>query len=371
MDPRTPAAARQRPSATPAISDRRRRTAWFLVAGVLPAFTLALLPIRGTAALEIVLLLYLLAVVVIAVVGGIGPGLVGAVVSFLLANFLLTEPYYTLQVEVFERLVELTVFVVVAVLVSFTVDLGARYRVVAEQHRDEADVQAARARELAETDRVRAAILAAVSHDLRTPLAGIKAAVSSLRQPDVEWTVAEQTELLAMIDESSDRLNDIVSNLLAMSRIRAGAVSLRMQPVVVDEVVGSALLTLGSTVENVSIDVPEDLPTVAADPDLLERVVANLVANAIQVDPCTVQVQARPLGERVHLAVSDRGPGVPSVRWEEMFLPFHRLDSRDTRAGSGLGLAIVKGFCDAMGVTVRPSETPGGGLTMTVELETT
>lgn len=354
-----------------AISPGRRRAAWLLAGIGLPAFTVALLPFRGTTPLEMVLLVYLLAVVIVAVIGGIAPGVVGAFVSFLLANFLLTEPYYTFQVAVVEQLAALGVFVVVATLVSFTVDIGARYRAAAEHNSNEADIQAAKARELAETDRVRAAILAAVSHDLRTPLSGIKAAVSSLRQRDVEWTEQEQLELLATIEESSDRLTGVVTNLLAMSRIQAGAVSLRMQPVVVGEVVANALLSLGPTVGALEVDVPEDLPTVLADPDLLERVVANLIANAARADPRTARVTARAQGERLSLAVVDRGPGVPLEQWEDMFLPFHRLKDRDARTGSGLGLAIVRGFCEAMGTTVTPSATPAGGLTMTITLTTT
>ncbi|QYJ03250.1 DUF4118 domain-containing protein [Nocardioides panacisoli] len=352
------------------IPERRRRTAWLLVVGGLPLGTVALLPVRDSSALEVVLLLYLLAVVVVAVVGGLGPGVVGALVSFLLANFLLTEPYYTLQVEVFERLVELSVFVVVAVLVSAAVEIGARHRVAAEANRDEADAQAARARELAETDRVRAAILAAVSHDLRTPLAGIKAAVSSLRQPDVTWPEAERAELLGTIDDSTDRLDEVVTNLLAMSRIRAGAVSLRPESVVLDEVVGRALLSLGPAAAPVEVAVPEDLPTVTADPDLLERVVANLVMNAVRADPQGPRITAYAEGEgRVLLAVVDRGAGVPEEQWEAMFQPFHRLDERDAGAGSGLGLAIVAGFCEVMAIPVTPSTTPGGGLTMTLTLQ--
>lgn len=361
------------PDAVPALgawvglTTRRRGTAWLLVLLALPALTALLLPFRGESALAPVLLLYLLAVVVIAVVGGMAPGLASAVVSFLLANFVLTEPYYTLRVAVVERVVELLVFVVVAALVSMTVDIGARHRASAERHRLELVAQAARMEQYAETDRVRATILAAVSHDLRTPLAGIKAAVSGLRQPDVTWTRDEEAELLASIEESSDRLTTLVTNLLALSRIRAGALSVQAGPVGLDEVVGSALLGLGQAAAAVLVEVPEDLPPVQADPDLLERVVANLVANAVRVDarPLVRAVVAR---ERVLLDVVDRGPGVPAERWAEMFLPFHRLEGATSDSG-GVGLAIVDGFCSAMGVGVMPSETPGGGLTMRLSLE--
>lgn len=349
------------------LTTRRRRTAWLLVVLALPALTVLLLPFRGESALAPVLLLYLLAVVVIAVVGGMAPGLASAVVSFLLANFVLTEPYYTLRVAVVERVVELLVFVVVAALVSMTVDIGARHRASAERHRLEVVAQADRVRQYAETDRVRSAILAAVGHDLRTPLAGIKAAVSGLRQPDVTWTPEEEAELLGSIEESSDRLTVLVTNLLALSRIRAGALSVQPETVGVDEVVGSALLGLGQSAAAVVVDVPEDLPAVHADPDLLERVIANLVANAVHVDPGAA-VRARADGDRVLLEVVDHGPGVPEERWEEMFQPFHRLDGGTSDSG-GVGLAIVDGFCTAMGIDVTPSATSGGGLTMSLALE--
>lgn len=339
----------------------RRRAGWLLVLVGLPAFTALVLPFRSEASFAALLLLYVLAVVVVAVVGGIASGVAGALVSFLLANFVLTEPYYTLRVAVLEQVVELTVFVVVAVLVSLTVDIGARHRATAER-------QADRVRQYAEADRVRSTILAAVGHDLRTPLAGIKAAVSGLRQPDVSWTPDERAELLGSVEESTDRLTDLVTNLLALSRIRVGALSVHVESVVLDEVVGQALLGLGPAGAGLVVEVPEDLPPVLADPDLLERVVANLLGNAARHDPTSAGVRARVAGSHVILEVVDHGPGVPEDRWEEMFQPFHRLEESSSDTG-GVGLAIVRGFCDAMQVPVRPAATPGGGLTMALELE--
>ncbi len=195
--------------------------------------------------------------------------------------------------------------------------------------------QAAHARQLAETDRIRSALLTAVSHDLRTPLAGIKASVSSLRQTDLTWTLEQQGELLRTIEESTDRLNDLISNLLAMSRIQAGALSVRTAPVAVDEVVGAALLSLGGGEE--LVEVPEDLPAVLADAGLLERVIANLVANARRFSPdgAPTRIQAARAGvDRVILKIIDHGPGVPRERWEEMFEPFQTLGDRDSGRGS-------------------------------------
>jgi len=469
-----------------------------VVAGLgLPLLTIALVSIRSSLAIESFLMIYLLAVVVVAVVGGVVPALLAAVGSFLLVNWFLTPPYYTLAVENRNAGIDLFVFVVAAVVVSVTVELGARNREAAERTRIESRLisqlssaefsgaslvavleqvrglfgmntvalvgprdgaspdsrqagvgpldgdspdsplavvgpppserpslsvdatdglklvaygqeifaedrrllgvlaamasrawqgqqlaeQAAQAHQLAETDRVRSALLAAVSHDLRTPLAGIKAAVSSLRQEDITWTQDEQRELLLTVEESADRLTDLISNILAMSRIQAGAVSLQVSPVALDEVVARALL--GSNA-SVTVDVPEDLPLVQADAGLLERVVANLVDNADRFSPPGVPVRvhaetsgavigsdAGPTDRQpgwVRLHVTDHGPGIPESRWASMFTPFQHFGDHNAGAGLGLGLAIAQGLTKAMHAQLTPSVTPGGGLTMTITL---
>jgi K+-sensing histidine kinase KdpD len=228
--------------------------------------------------------------------------------------------------------------------------------------------EAAQARQLAEIDRLRAALLAAVGHDLRTPLSGIKAAVSSLRQQDVSWSPAEQDELLETIEESADRLDDLIANLLAMSRLQAGALSVDARPIVLQEIVAKALV--GVPAEIVAADVPDDLPLVIADPGLLERVIANLVDNARRFAPAgvPVRVTATSDGETARISVVDSGPGVPAADWERMFTPFQRLGDHRSDSGVGLGLAIARGFSEAIGGSLVPSSTPGGGLTMTVQL---
>jgi two-component system sensor histidine kinase KdpD len=226
--------------------------------------------------------------------------------------------------------------------------------------------QAGQARELAEIDRLRAALLNAVGHDLRTPLAAIKAAVSSLRQPDVAWAPDDQTELLATVEESTDRLVALVENLLSLSRLQAGVLSADPRPVALDAVVAEAVLhTPGHT--GVDVDVPDDLPLAMADPGLLERVVANLLANALTASPPdrAVRVEGRVAGGRLLLSVIDHGPGLPAEHRDRVFAPFQRLDDRGG-TGLGLGLAIARGFTDAMGGTLTPTDTTGGGLTMTL-----
>ncbi len=424
--------------------------------------------LRGDLALATMLLLYLLSVVVIAVVGGVLPALLGAVASFLLANWFLTQPLNTFKVSSRDSIIELLVFLLVALAVSITVDVAARRRVAAARGAMEAALlsrftgapvvevspeavleqvravsglvtvaivdrsqrpaevvtqvgdpvdgqpavqvpagpglellgwgvtpapadrrliaalaqaagrvvegrrlsdEAALVRELAAIDRLRSALLAAVGHELRTPLAGAKAAVSSLRQPDIDWTAEEREGLLMTIEESTDRLTDLIANLLDLSRLQAGALSVQSEPVALDEVTARSLRDARH--HHVQNQVSDALPLVLADAGLLERVLVNLVDNAQRVSPVgsTVQVTAEQVEEHcVALRVVDHGPGLPESAWDRLFVPFQRLDDRSTTTGLGLGLAIAQGFVEAMNGTIEPSTTRGGGLTMTVTL---
>ena len=228
---------------------------------------------------------------------------------------------------------------------------------------------AARADGLAQIDRARSALLAAVGHDLRTPLARIKVAVSSLRQSDMILPPAEQAELLATIEESADTLSELVDNLLGLSRLQAGVLSGHLDSVPLDAAVSSALLHLGPRSKEIIVDVPDDLPMVCADAGLLERVLVNILANAQSASPPgrLVEVTAEVSVEQVSVIIADSGSGVPAEDRERMFEPFQRLHYRST-AGLGLGLAIARGFLEAMGGKIRPTDTPGGGLTMIISL---
>jgi two-component system sensor histidine kinase KdpD len=229
--------------------------------------------------------------------------------------------------------------------------------------------RARQARQLAEGNAIRTALLAAVSHDLRTPLASIKAAVSSLRSTDVEWSAADEGALLATIEESADRLDALVANLLDMSRLQTGSVEPHLRPVDVDEIVPAALSGLSPTAR-IDLSIPEELPLVVADPGLLERVLANLVENAVRHggEGRPVLVSASALGERVEVRVVDRGPGVPDSAKETIFRPFQRLGDAPAGSGVGLGLAVAQGFTAAFGGTLTAEDTPGGGLTMVLSL---
>ncbi|MFF1321712.1 DUF4118 domain-containing protein [Streptomyces chartreusis] len=228
--------------------------------------------------------------------------------------------------------------------------------------------EADQAKELAEGNRIRTALLAAVSHDLRTPLAGIKASVTSLRSDDVAWSEEDEAELLQAIEEGADRLDLLVGNLLDMSRLQTGTVTPLIREIDLDEVVPMAL---GGVPEgSVELDIPETLPMVSVDKGLLERVVANVVENAVKYSPRDepVLVSASAIADRVEVRVVDRGPGVPDEAKERIFAPFQRYGDAPRGAGVGLGLAVARGFAEAMGGTISAEDTPGGGLTMVLSL---
>ena len=206
--------------------------------------------------------------------------------------------------------------------------------------------EAAGAEALAEADQLRTAILRAVSHDLRSPLASIKASATSLLQEDVDWTPAARHEFLATIDEEADRLNALVGNLLDMSRLETGALAVGLRPIALEEVVALALASLSEPTDQVVVEVSEELPAVEADPVMLERVVANVVANALRYAPedRSVRIEAGQVGARIDLRVIDRGPGVPPADRDRVFEPFQRLGDRASGTGVGLGLAVARGF---------------------------
>ena len=458
---------------------RRRLLSGVLLVGGLPLLTLAL-SLGGLRRLGDDLLVYLVAVVAVAVVGGFWPAVLAAITASLLVNWYFTPPIHTLTIGDGQSLLALLLFITVAVTVSSVVHLAAHrarqaahaageaqellalaqtvlggadapaavlahltsghggraelleqvggqwIRVAAsddiaaypahpahsdagpELHaaartdlvlvatgqrrpltdrllhgfaaqaaaaldRDRLRTQAAQAEALAEGNRMRTALLAAVSHDLRTPLASIKASVSTLRQTDVTWAPADEAALLATIERSSDRLDALIGNLLDMSRLTAGSLQPFLRPTAIDEVAPVALRGLDAGVR-MQLMVPDDLPLVRTDPGLLERVLANLFANALAYSPAArdPELHARRDDASVLLEIVDHGRGVPDELKEQMFEPFQRLDGRGRGPGAaggiGLGLAVVRGFLDIMGGSVEAADTPGGGLTMRVRL---
>src|SRR5215472_2928529 len=466
-----PAANRRIPDLTGGIGVRRLVAAGTLLAAGLPLLTLALSVGGLHLDLGDDLLVYLVAVVAVAVIGGFWPAVFAAVIASLLVNWYFTPPVHTLTIADGKSLLALLLFVTVAVTVSSVVHLAAHRARQAARSNDEATellalaqtvlggadtptalldhltasrggraelleqvrgqwvkiassgsavdgdaelqaharadlvlvlagqtrpvtnrlldglaaqaaaaldrdrlrTQAAQAEALAEGNRMRTALLAAVSHDLRTPLASIKASVSTLRQTDVDWTPADEAALLATIEQSADRLDALIGNLLDMSRLTTGSLQPFLRATAIDEVAPVALRGLdGGT--SLRLSVPDGLPLVHTDPGLLERVLANLFANALTYSPTDHAPELRASGSAagVLLEIVDHGRGVPDELKQQMFEPFQRLDARGggpmAGTGVGLGLAVVKGFLDTMGGSVEAADTPGGGLTMRVSL---
>jgi len=229
---------------------------------------------------------------------------------------------------------------------------------------------------LAESNTMRTSILRAVSHDLRTPLAGIKIAVGGLRQPGIHYTPEEEHELLATIEDCSDQLDTLIGNLLDMSRITSDSANPLLKPVRWYEVIPGALHSIPT--DRIRVELPANAPEIDADPGMLERVIANIAENAVKYAPDSdivlvgtagglspATLQGRPAGE---LRIIDHGQGVPAESILQMFQPFQRLDDIPQSTGVGLGLAVAKGFTEAMGGTLTSEKTPGGGLTMVIRL---
>jgi two-component system sensor histidine kinase KdpD len=255
-------------------------------------------------------------------------------------------------------------------LVLHGTSLGDRERSVAAafashvgvlREREELARQSMAARQLEAGNRTRTALLAAVSHDLRTPLAGLRSAAETLRVHDQQLGADERQELLTAMDSSIARLTTMVSDLLDMSRLQTGAVQPIADDVPLGEIVRRALAGLEGAER---VDVGE-LPTAYVDAGLLERVVANLVANALRFSD-VVEIDGCATGARVQLRVVDHGPGVAAGDRSRIFEPFQR--EGDAGTGVGLGLAVARGLTEAQGGTIEAEATPGGGLTMVVEL---
>ena len=458
------------PRRASALSPGRRIAGWLLAVIGPPLLALALL---NTDNLSLVSMAMLGLAVAVALVGGLAPAVVAALIGGVALNYLFIEPTYTLTINELSNAAALLVMVGVAVAVAVVVDTAARRTEEAARARAEADTltllassvlrgedalpamldriretfavantsllqreepgskwrviassgdtppssddtgvrvpvsdhvvlmltgrdlsaedtrvlaavsaqintllereqllgEASTARiDRARSD-IRSSLLAAVSHDLRSPLAGIKACVGTLRAPDLDLPESDRAELLAGIETSADRLQGLIDNLLDMSRLDAGALVLRTEPVALDEVVPRALT--GVPPERVDVDVRVTLPMVVGDSGLIERIIANLVENALRYSPPDqpVRITAGTIKDKVVLRVVDRGPGVPSHSLESIFSAFQRLGDVPAGQGVGLGLAVSRGFAQANGGTLDAEETPGGGLTMVLTLQ--
>ncbi len=230
-----------------------------------------------------------------------------------------------------------------------------------------------RARELQpleETDRVRSALLAAVGHDLRRPLAVATAAVTGLRSPAARLSDSDRAELLASAERALGDLDALITNLLDVSRVQAGALAVSLRPVDTEDLLPAVLEELHLPPGAVELAIPADLPPIRADAILLQRAIVNVVANALRFSPpgSPPRLSASAFGDRVEIRIADRGPGVPAEQRAALFQAFQRSGDTDNSTGIGLGLALSQGFVEGMGGTLEAEDTPGGGLTMVLTL---
>jgi two-component system, OmpR family, sensor histidine kinase KdpD len=228
----------------------------------------------------------------------------------------------------------------------------------------------AAARPIVKADRMRTMLLTAVSHDLRTPLAAAKAAVSCLRSDDIQLTAEDHGELLATADESLNQLTQLLGSLLDVSRLQAGVLPVFPRPAELEEIIARCLGGMGPQAQAVMVCLPPGLPRVMVDPPIMERVVANLTANALRYSPSGSPpwLTASVRGGKVILRVVDHGPGVPQADRDRIFAAFQRLGDARSALGVGLGLTVSRGLTEAMGGTLEPEETSGGGLTMAISV---
>ena len=251
---------------------------------------------------------------------------------------------------------------------------AAAKQAVAALDRARLDVRVRMAQLDAETNQLRAAMFSSVTHDLRTPLASIKAGVTSLLDPSVDYDPEQERELLTTILEETDRLNRLVGNILDLAKIRAGALIPTRQAAAVDEIVGAVLARMRPRLQapgiRVETKIRPDLPDVMVDEMQLDQVLTNLLENAARYTPAgsEIQVSAGVFREAVQVRVSDRGPGIPTEERERVFEAFYRGGRSPEMPGSGLGLAIAKAIVTAHGGRIWVEGAPGGGAAVVFEI---
>jgi two-component system, OmpR family, sensor histidine kinase KdpD len=336
----------------------RRKLSGHALAVALALFlTLLLAGLHGRLSLTADVAGFLIAVIVVALAGGFIPAVLEAVTGALLLHWFVPMQGASFAAGETTTAAGLGVLVAAAMVVGFWVEDAAR--------------RGQRAIRMAQADRARTALLATVSHDLRTPLAAAKAAVSCLRLHGLGLTTDDHDELLAAADESLDQLTDLATSLLDVSRLQAGVLAVFPCPADLGQILTSALRFLGPQAQAaVLVKIPCEIPEVIVDPAIMERVIVNLVGNALRYSPTgsPTLLTASSLADRVMLRVVDHGPGLPETDRNRAFLPFQRLGDTSKTVGVGLGLVVSRGLVQAMGGTVEPEETPGGGLTMAVSL---
>ncbi len=328
---------------------RRRLAAYALAAALAPALAVVLAILRGQLNLTTEVLAVLVAVTAVALLGSLVAAVLEAIAGSLL-NFHFTPPMHISSIAEAANAAAGAIFVAVAVVVGLLADNVVRHAGQAAAAIAESDA----AQPIAEADRMPAA----------------KAAVSCLRSADIQLTAEDHDELLATADESLDQLTHLLASLLDVSRLQAGALPVFPRPADLREIIARSLSGIGPQARMVMVRIPPGLPLVMADPPIMERVIANVTANALRYSPGASPplLTASARGGRVVLRVVDHGPGVPEADRDRIFAAFQRLGDTGSTIGVGLGLTVSRGLTEAMGGTLEPEETPGGGLTMAISV---
>jgi two-component system sensor histidine kinase KdpD len=309
-------------------------------------------------------MLFLLAVVIVALRFGLGPAIFTAITGVLAFDFFIVPPRLTLAVSDTQYLLTFAGLLITGVVIS---TLAARARQRADEAVERARLveQAREAELLRAREKLHSALLNSISHDLRTPLATITGAVSSLRDPAAPLDDATKRELIGDIASEADRLNRLVGNLLDMARVEAGALKVSAAPGDIAEVIGAALERRADALEcrPLTLDVPRDLPPVLMSEPLVAQVLVCLLDNAFKYSPSgsPIDVSARVAGAKVGVSVADRGAGFPEGDERRIFDKFYRVERPGHVGGTGLGLAIARGIIEALGGEICAEHRPGGG----------
>jgi K+-sensing histidine kinase KdpD len=349
-----------------------------LGSGLALAITAALIPVRDDLTVATPALVLVIPIVIAGLVGGRWPALITAVVGTVALNLAFITPYWTLKIDAIDDVVALVVFTAVAVAVGTLVAREGARRIAAEggavelahinaelvalqEERQRLTEEANRVMVLEEIDEQRAALLRSVSHDLRTPLATIRAVASDLLS-DASYDPQTTSELLALVADEAERLDRLVANLLSLSRIEAGALQPDRQAVAMEELLAHALARHSRVLRRARVaqQVPSELPLVDGDYTQIDQVVSNLLENAARHAPpgSVITVGARANGGSVEVWVDDEGIGVTPFERRRIFEPFRRGEGSES---SGVGLAICKAIVEAHGGTIEATSAPAGG----------
>jgi K+-sensing histidine kinase KdpD len=345
--------------------------------------TAVIYPLRSIAPALSGAVVYILAVLVVSMYWGLLLGLFTSIASAAAFNFFHIPPTGNLDIANGDNWVALAVFLTAAILVSSLAEQSRARAREAEERRREANraVQAAMAllldrgrleaasietEALRRSDELKTALLRAVSHDLRSPLTAIIAAAEALSSSRIEE--ADRRALAEAVTAEASRLSGLVDKLLDLSRLEAGQAEPRPDWCSIEEVIASAVESLGGHGRLVRIDLDPDLPLIRADAAQLERAIANLLENAVSFSAGEhALVRSRAAHDRLMIRVVDRGPGIPYADLENVFEPFYK-SAGDRHEGSGLGLAIVRGLIEVNGGRVWAESTPGQGTSFVIEM---